>query len=561
MRAVGFLVLAALLVSGAGPARADLLVPVSQTRTVSAEASNPNGSPSSQSFSAPDFAPWNQHAGAGSQGLGPGDVTQASASQNTKIEANEISGTFDTWALFSQYNGSGTAEGRSTLDVTFDLTEEVGYTLFPTSDGPNFFGGVDVTLSGPSGVISHFHGPGYGQGALPPGRYRLEVVVVTIQAPDYIEGHHGGTFGFTVGPPPPPPPVVPKYSLTGKFGSRRGGLLNLPLVGATPCPSHTVMSGPGGKAVPAPTTPPNRSQAQPANPLGCIPVVNGLQINQSAVAKNGTFILPAKVLQQPLPASVNWLSVPNATPLFQAQTSFAFKGPQKNAKLRASAWTTQAGRAAPDFTWCPGNPECAKITEGTKPAIVKYTAGPNRFGTTMQMVISAGPNPSRLVQAVGGGAGPVTFHPLPTGAPVTGAGYAFQQTDPAVNGSGWALHKSTAMGRISMGTGYLGPRPGNEVVNYGFPFTTGRVLVRRTGTQLGNPVVATTSAVGSDHATSMGARNLSLVAGAVALSPLGGPSLAIAQMSLPEPGPFVQQLAVAAALLAIAAWRARRRGA
>jgi hypothetical protein len=336
-------------------------------------------------------------------------------------------------------------------------------------------------------VISHFHGPGYGQGALPPGRYRLEVVVVTIQAPDYIEGHHGGTFGFTVGPPPPPPPVVPKYSLTGKFGSRRGGLLNLPLVGATPCPSHTVMSGPGGKAVPAPTTPPNRSQAQPANPLGCIPVVNGLQINQSAVAKNGTFILPAKVLQQPLPASVNWLSVPNATPLFQAQTSFAFKGPQKNAKLRASAWTTQAGRAAPDFTWCPGNPECAKITEGTKPAIVKYTAGPNRFGTTMQMVISAGPNPSRLVQAVGGGAGPVTFHPLPTGAPVTGAGYAFQQTDPAVNGSGWALHKSTAMGRISMGTGYLGPRPGNEVVNYGFPFTTGRVLVRRTGTQLGNP--------------------------------------------------------------------------
>jgi hypothetical protein len=117
---------------------------------------------------------------------------------------------------------------------------------------------------------------------------------------------------------------------------------------------------------------------------------------------------------------------------------------------------------------------------------------------------------------------------------------------------------STAMGRISMGTGYLGPRPGTEVMNYGFPFTTGRVLVRRTGTQLGNPVIATTSAVGSDHVTSMGARNLSLVAGAVAVSQLGGPSLAIAQLSLPEPRALAQQLAGVAALLAIAVWRACR---
>jgi hypothetical protein len=321
------------------------------------------------------------------------------------------------------------------------------------------------------------------------------------------------------------------------------------------------MSGPGGKAVPAPTTPPDRTRTVPANPFGCIPMVEGLRINQTSVGKLGSFHLHKSAFFQPSPGSPHWLEVANATPVLQVQTSFALKVPQKAAFLHANAWETQNGRAGPDFTWCPGNPACAKITQGTKAAIVKYTAGPNRFGTTMQMVISAGPNPSQLVQAVGGGAGPVTFHPLPTGGRATGAGYAFQQTDPAVNGSGFALHMSTAMGRISMGTGYLGPRPGSEVVNYGFPFTTGRVLVRRTGTQLGNPVVATTSAIGSDHATSMGARNLSLVAGAVALSPLGGPSLAIAQFSLPEPGAFAQQLASAAALLAIAAWRARRRGA
>ena len=33
--------------------------------------------------------------------------------------------------------------------------------------------------------------------------------------------------------------------------------------------------------------------------------------------------------------------------------------------FKNGAWMTQTGRAGSMFTWCPGNPACAKITQGT----------------------------------------------------------------------------------------------------------------------------------------------------------------------------------------------------
>jgi hypothetical protein len=225
--------------------------------------------------------------------------------------------------------------------------------------------------------------------------------------------------------------------------------------------------------------------------------------------------------------------------------------------LRTSAWKDQPGRA-PSFTWCIGNPSCAKAADGSKHAIVKYTKGARGFGGTMRMVALAGANRSQLV--LGNPAGGVTFLPLAvTGARPTGGGYAFAQTDLSLPGSGWAQHMSSSNGRITMGTIFLGPRPGTTVMYYGFPFTTGRVVVRETGTQLGNPRAVTLSAVGGDEVTSMGARNLSLVAGALAASKLGAPSVNIAQIALPEPGAAAQRVAAVLALLSVAAWRSHRR--
>ena len=187
--------------------------------------------------------------------------------------------------------------------------------------------------------------------------------------------------------------------------------------------------------------------------------------------------------------------------------------------------------------------------------IVKYTAGPNRFGGTMRMLASAGPNPSKIVASV---PGPVSFHPLAsTGSRATGAGYAAVRTDPAVSGSGFAMYMASSMGRITMGTTDLGPRPGMTFMHYGFPFTTGRVLVRRTGTQLGFPATSTLSAVGGDSVTAMGARNLSLVTGSLLADPVGNEWVGIAHLFLPEPGALAQRLAAVIALLAVAVSRAR----
>ena len=87
------------------------------------------------------------------------------------------------------------------------------------------------------------------------------------------------------------------------------------------------------------------------------------------------------------------VKVPNATPILQLATSFKITGPLAVADhvarrldgdelapaafhaFKQGAWMTQTGRGAAVFTWCWGNPACAKITQGTKPIIVKYTGG------------------------------------------------------------------------------------------------------------------------------------------------------------------------------------------
>jgi len=72
----------------------------------------------------------------------------------------------------------------------------------------------------------------------------------------------------------------------------------------------------------------------------------------------------------------------------------------------------------------------------------------------------------------------------------------------------------------------------------------------------------TLTAMGGDAITAMGARNLSLVAGGVAVANLGGGASQqntpeIFSMMLPEPAAALQWMAGVTALLGIARWRSR----
>src|SRR5258705_5671703 len=70
--------------------------------------------------------------------------------------------------------------------------------------------------------------------------------------------------------------AAPKaYVFTGKITSNRGTLINIPQVGNVGCggvglSNLTLMSGPGGKIIPAPTTPPVHSKVNIARAYGCV---------------------------------------------------------------------------------------------------------------------------------------------------------------------------------------------------------------------------------------------------------------------------------------------------
>ena len=187
----------------------------------------------------------------------------------------------------------------------------------------------------------------------------------------------------------------------------------------------------------------------------------------------------------------------------------------------------------------------------------------------MSYVIRSGSRPSSL--AIGAGSGAVGFALLAGSASQpTGRGYAVNWTDVAQSGPIWGKYmlgyqtrprvgKQKLITTVSAYVGKVFPPVNNY--NKGFPFTTGTVLARATGTAGGQKRDTTLTAKGGDTVTGMGKRNISLVAGGMARM-LNGPRVEsvaeIAQLYVPEPGRSVQLLAGALGLLAIAA--ARRRG-
>jgi len=158
------------------------------------------------------------------------------------------------------------------------------------------------------------------------------------------------------------------------------------------------------------------------------------------------------------------IHVPNATPVIQLATAFSITGPRKTAtlfmgqppyktgvttamwkanwrKFQKNAFAGQNARVqGAMFTYCWGNPGCVNIAGGTKPLIVKYTAGgTNKFGGTMSYVIHSGSGLSNLALGAGGGA--VAFALLKgSGSQVTGRGYAVNLTDFLQSGPVWGKY-------------------------------------------------------------------------------------------------------------------------
>src|SRR5262249_9849872 len=164
-----------------------------------------------------------------------------------------------------------------------------------------------------------------------------------------------------------------------------------------------------------------------------------------------------------LPGKTTAIMVPNATPVIQLATSFAITGPKKVGtliasaspsksattamkwkanfrKLQANAYKVQPGRVqGANFTYCWGQPACANILGGTKPLIVRYKAGVNKFGGTMSYIINSGPNTSSLALGLGGKAAFAGLAGM--GSQVTGRGYAVRLTDILAKGPLWGMYK------------------------------------------------------------------------------------------------------------------------
>jgi hypothetical protein len=248
----------------------------------------------------------------------------------------------------------------------------------------------------------------------------------------------------------------------------------------------------------------------------------------------------------------------------------------------ASTFKGQTGRAGADFTWCVGAPGCTTFNGGgaTQGLMVRYKAGPNRFGGTSNQLVNTGIVGSLFLDL--GFSVEINLLDSGMGAiQVEGRGYADLLTDnlsPAmtafsmvmVNPSIYqmALHDPMSpigSPKLSLITAVTGPHPPfvfnfpQQNIKFGFPLTTGTVIVRDTNPPaLGRPVV-TLTAMGGDTVTAMGARNISLVTGALSrLSVLGVRTAGVSHMFLPEPSHTGQLLAGVAALFGVAVWRARR---
>ena len=263
------------------------------------------------------------------------------------------------------------------------------------------------------------------------------------------------------------------------------------------------------------------------------------------------------------------LPVPSLPSYVQFTTGLGAKAPQpgSSAMFFPGAKTSRPA----NFSWCPGataNPACTTVltggSQGTRPGIVKYTAGANQFGGTMTVFVDGPFTWYSVVQTLP--TYKVRFNNAQgeTGPVAAGAAYSnYVQENPT---QGDAVHASpfpgtvptTYGGRIITDPGpVVSTLPADGSYGWGFPFTTGMVYVK-------NPFYPgpylTISATGYDNRTPAGFGNIQMVAGGLLGSPSGFFIGQIVRftMNVPEPA-RVGMLASGVAFLALVGYARRRR--
>jgi len=259
------------------------------------------------------------------------------------------------------------------------------------------------------------------------------------------------------------------------------------------------------------------------------------------------------------------------TSVVQLTTQFTFNGPATTATLAAGNWTQT--RAFPNFAWCPGaaaNPACtthrstgqgAPAGMGTKHGLIRYTAGVQQYGGTMQMLRGGVGVLSLLI-----GISPtlVQHNPIAaTGIAVQAVGgpYGYNRIQPRPGGPITQSPGFSSGGMITVPGSVVGSGTGTTNAYDGFPMTTGQVYVRVSLGVTGN---STFTVTGSDARTLNGAGNITLVAGGLAHRVLQGRVNAYEDtltmtMASPTPSMSPAGLAAGALLLLLAVGYAMRR--
>jgi hypothetical protein len=171
-------------------ATAALIVPVSQTRSVSASAQITGGPLVTASFSASDFGVFDERASATSvHPSGPGWYVSNGVRQTSTIGDDSLSAHLQISFGWPFGAPGGTAQTQSVFDVTFDLLEPANFRLGNGKEPNDIFSGSHaVTLRNELGQViaqppaNYYYPPGsndllawmsVASGVLAPGRYRL----------------------------------------------------------------------------------------------------------------------------------------------------------------------------------------------------------------------------------------------------------------------------------------------------------------------------------------------------------------------------------------------------
>ncbi len=227
-----------------------------------------------------------------------------------------------------------------------------------------------------------------------------------------------------------------------------------------------------------------------------------------------------------------------------------------------------------NFSWCPGataNPACTTVlsggTQGTKPGIVRYTAGTAgpQFGGTMSVLNSGIFSWFTVVETLP--TYKVRLNNEGGGTAVIAAGPAYSNYVQETAGSGDRVFASPPFVPTAYGYYSIITDPGTEVstlpnsasFGWGFPFTTGTVYVR---VPFYPGPFLTITGMGQDNRTPLGNGNISMVAGGVLQSASGSlvtPQIVTVTLNVPEPSRILMLESGAGLLIGLGVFASRRR--